>query len=222
MPVRARSAAWISAMASLPPSRRRRSSSSSASAPGRMLASSPMAAGGRSTSVAATCSERSTQPSQPASSVASTPASPRRRAASSTSGSLPNDAPSAPSSRGVARPAAVLPARRSMSRTPSSAARRAARASGSAASAATASSRASMASRRIRGERSHCRRRRAPIGVIVRSSTASSVPSVVPPRSDSTSSRLRRVISSSGIAEPGRSTMGRARWGTPPGWRSRR
>ena len=36
-------------------------------------------------------------------------------------------------------------------------------------------------------------------------------------RSDSTSSRFRRVISSSGIVPPGRSTTGRARCGTPPG-----
>ena len=50
----------------------------------------------------------------------------------------------------------------------------------------------------------------------------SSVPSAPPPRSDSTSSRLRRVISSSGITPPGRSTIGRASCGSPPGCSSRR
>jgi hypothetical protein len=225
MPVRARSSAWIAAMASLPPSRSARTWSSSASTPTAIVASSPSCSGGRSTSVSRTLVATSAHPSHLNIRLPTTPTSLSRRAARSTSGSRPSDAPSAASSRGVARPDDALPASRSTSRTPSSAVRRASRAAGSRTSASTASSRRSIASRSTSGASSHCRSSRDPIAVIVRSSTASNVPAVsldpaprvASGRSDSTSSRFRRVISSSGITPPARSTTGRARCGTPAG-----
>ena len=183
---------------------------------------SPIAIGGRSARVRCTADASSSQESQSAEIPCSAPATEVRRNATATSGRRASESPNARRSRGVARLAAALPANRSTSRTPSIASRNAARAIASSTNAVTASRRCVIASTSVSGERIHCRNRRAPIGVCVRSSTLSNVPVVSPPRSDSVSSRLRRVISSNGMTPPGRSITGRARCGTPEGWSSRK
>ena len=230
MPVRARSCDWIVAIASLPPSRNARSASSSASMPGAMVSSSPISSGGRSTSIVVSRSAQSRPSSQSSSIAVNNPplelpwvaCASTARTASATCGKRASESPRARNSRGVARPAAALLASRSTSRTPSSASRRLARPTGSRTSTVTASRRRSMAPRSSKGASSHCRSMRCPMGVVVRSSTDSNVPASSPPRSDSTNSRFRRVISSSGMTPPGRSTTGRARCGNPPGCSSRR
>ncbi len=88
----------------------------------------PGSAGGRSSSARASSPARSA--SRSSSSTASASAGrgrPSPLSASATSGRRWKESRSAPSSRGVARPAAARPARRSTSRTPSSASRRRAR-----------------------------------------------------------------------------------------------
>ena len=67
------------------------------------------------------------------------------------------------------------------------------------------------------GESSHCRSRRPPIGVTVASIVSSRVQPRAPARSGSTSSRFRRVISSSQRNASLRRTVGRARCGSPDG-----
>jgi len=144
------------------------------------MPSSPSCSGGRSTSgvehagrhLRAVVQRAMSAPIAPA--PASGRTAPRRRAA------VPTMRPNEATSRGVARPAAAFPPSRSASRTPSSAERSASRALASRTSAATASRRDSIAFRSTSGARSHCRSSRAPIGVFVRSSTDSSVPSVLP------------------------------------------
>ena len=213
-------------MASLPPSRSSRKPSSSASTPAAIVASSPIVIGGCGVSAMQMRPARSAQSSHCASRSPSRFARAACRSASPTAGSRDTESPSARSSRGVLRPEAAFAARRSTSRTPSSAVRSASRASISVAKQPNASNRSSIAARSVSGASNHWRNRRAPIGVRVRSNTESTVPAPpiasAPPRRDSTSSRLRRVISSSGIAPPGRSMIGRARCGTPLGCRSRK
>ena len=140
--------------------------------------------------------------------------------AAATAGSRRNESRSAPRSRGVARPAAARPARRSRSRTPSSAERAPSRARAFRSAASTASSRVLIAVGSRSGESTQRRSSRAPIGVTVRSMASSRVTPLAPLRSGSTSSRLRRVISSTHMNRSARRTTGRCRWGMPPGWRS--
>ena len=120
MPVRSRSEAWIPAMASLPPSRSARSSSSAASTPGWKASPSPNATGGRSTRCVMMSAATSSHGSQPSRKSRSKPAAPTRPSASPRVPSRDRDSPRWRSSRGFTREAAVLPARRSMSRIPSS------------------------------------------------------------------------------------------------------
>ena len=221
--MRTRSAACSAAIASFPPVAIVRRSSSAASTPVAIVSPSPYASGGRATSVRWISAASSAASSHAAARAVSAPPQSVRRSAAITCGSRVSESPSARTSRGVARPAVVRPARRSISRTPSSASRSAARASASVWSDVTASSRERIAGSCVSGARIHWRNSRAPIGVCVRSSTPISVPLVsLLARSDSTSSRFRRVISSSGIVPPGRSMLGRARCGSPPGCSSRR
>ena len=70
------------------------------------------------------------------------------------------------------------------------------------------------------GDSIHWRNRRPPIGVTVRSMISRSVTPLAPARSGSTSSRLRRVISSSQQSSSLRRTCGRPRCGSPCGWSS--
>ena len=120
---------------------------------------------------------RGRRPSPAASRRQSSRARNRARSASPTAGSAASESPSARSSRGVLRPDAAFAASRSTSRTRAIAVRIASRAMPSANNPATASSRDSIVARAVSGARIHCRSSRAPIGVCVRSSTESSVPS---------------------------------------------
>ena len=200
----------------LPPSRVAFKSSRPESYPDLIASPSSSCAGGCTTSARDNSSQRSVSRSSScalASSNAdrSRPSNPPT--APATSGSRRIESRSAPISRGVARPSAARPARRSRSRTPSSASRNRSRPRPSPTSTASASSRALMAAGSTSGARSQRRSSRPPIGVRVRSMTPSSVaPSASPPdRSGSTSSRLRRVISSSGSTSPPRTMVGCAR-----------
>ena len=208
-----------------PPSRRSRSSSSSASKPARMVPPSTSVAGGRSESpspnVLATSARRSSCSSTCASALLrSRCARPVRPL--NTSGSRCSESRSAPSSRGVARPAAARPARRSRSRTPSSASRTRARPRPSSNATVTASSRWSMAAESARGVSTQDLRSRAPIGVMVESRVSRRVASLVPARRGSTSSRFRVVISSSQQVPSLRRATGRIRCGRPLGCSSAR
>ena len=91
---------------------------------------------------------------------------------------------------------------RSMSPMPLRASRSSCRAMSLSTSDATASSRRSMATGFSSGCCSHARRLRAPIGVLVLSSTHSRLPRFSLVRSVSVSSRLRRAVTSSSMYAP--------------------